>query len=111
MPLVEKNMKLKASIALNNYTWTIPVDESVSFVPYGIKSIYPNGGPITGGSKIYINGQGFIERDEKPRCRFGSGTNTAIVEAEIHSYKLMSCKVPNVVELPSTLELPLDVQF
>lgn len=61
MPLVDEGTKLQASISLNSYSWTIPADDSLNFVPYGIKNIYPNGGPITGGSQVIINGKGFIE--------------------------------------------------
>jgi len=54
MPLQDQGNKLSASVSLNSYSWTVPADdeiaESLKFVPYGIQSIYPNGGPLTGGS-------------------------------------------------------------
>lgn len=115
MPLQDQGVQLTASVSLNSYSWTVPNEEnaeSLKFVPYGIQTIYPNGGPLTGGSQVIINGKGFVESEvEKPRCRFGSGTIYAIVEAEILSYERMTCRAPGGLEFPSQFELPIDVQF
>lgn len=106
---------MTASVSLNSYSWTVPTEEtaeSLQLVPYGIQSIYPNGGPVSGGTQVIVNGKGFIETEtEKPRCRFGSGSIYAIVEAEILSYDRMTCKAPGGLEFPALFDVPIDVQF
>jgi hypothetical protein len=58
MELVDKDYYLPATVALNSYSW---VETDFKYVPYGIIDIFPNSGPITGGTDVIITGKGFNE--------------------------------------------------
>ncbi len=84
---VTEGQRLPAQIALNGYSWTATNDHpdetgSTFFVPYSVKSIFPNSGRMTGGSEIIVIGSGFVENElNQPRCRFGVSNNYAITQA------------------------------
>ena len=67
METVPEGEKLPARVALNSYSWTDTNDNeetgSTFFVPYTVTVIYPQDGPVTGGTDILIQGSGFIEND------------------------------------------------
>mmetsp|Transcript_43393 Transcript_43393/g.41853 ORF Transcript_43393/g.41853 Transcript_43393/m.41853 type:complete len:86 (+) Transcript_43393:4899-5156(+) len=84
MELVDKDYYLPATVALNSYSW-VPTD--FKYVPYGITEMYPNSGPIYGGTDVTILGKGFNEEfQETAYCRFGVGTSQVIVAADILDY-------------------------
>ena len=56
--LVDKDYYLPATVAMNSYSW---VNTDFKYVPYGIVDMYPNSGPIKGGTEITIIGKGFNE--------------------------------------------------
>ena len=65
------------------------------FLPYGIQSIFPNGGPNTGATDVIVSGKGFIDEEgSTARCRFGTPANYAIVDAQILSFERLACKAP-----------------
>jgi hypothetical protein len=69
-------------------------------LPYGIESIYPNAGPTTGVTEVIVTGKGFVDEEgDTARCRFGTPSNYAIVEAQILSYERLACKAPQDFEL------------
>jgi len=103
--------------ALNSYSWTLAKEDddngSTYFVPYTIQEIYPSSGPISGGTEVIVQGRGFGSSDvgDIPRCRFGSPSNYAIVEAEILSYNRLVCRSPPGLSIVSPQVWPLDVPF
>lgn len=94
MESVPEGQRLPASVALNGYSWTKVTDDT-SFVPYSVNAIFPTSGPSVGGSDVIVLGSGFSKDGENtPRCRFGTPSNFAIVEAVILSYNKLSCTAP-----------------
>jgi hypothetical protein len=53
MELVNEGEYLPAQVALNSYSWT-NLTNMTYFLPYGIQSIFPNGGPTTGVTDVII---------------------------------------------------------
>jgi hypothetical protein len=107
MPLVDEDMSLPITVALNSYSWP---DTNQTFVPYGIVAIFPNSGPYSGNTDILITGKGFNEElQEKAKCRFGIPSNFAIVEAEIISYDKIVCRSPPDFKMMPTTDLSLSV--
>ena len=85
---------------MNSYSFTDSDDNTV-YRPYGITTITPNSGPVGGMTSIIIEGQGFVaEEGVRPRCKFGTSANFAIVEAEILSYtrqcRSLTFYLPNI---------------
>lgn len=61
-----------------------------------------------------IQGRGFVaspDPNDQPRCRFGTPSNYAIVDAEILSYNRMICKTPPGLEIKNPDQWPMDVPF
>ena len=58
-----------------------------------------------------IQGTGFIDNDNVPRCKFGTKSNYVIVEAEILSYYRMTCRTPEGYVQKEPAEYPADVPF
>lgn len=78
--------------------------------------IYPNSGPYTGNTDILITGKGFSEElQEKAKCRFGTSSNFAIVDAEVLSYDKMICRSPPDYKVPptadQTISVPIGISF
>jgi len=94
MELVNEGEYLPAQVALNSYSWT-NLTNLTYFLPYGIESIFPDGGPTTGVTDVIVQGKGFVDEEgNTARCRFGTPANYAIVDAQILSYERMACKAP-----------------
>jgi hypothetical protein len=112
IPLItEDEDGLPASVSLNSYSYTDSDDNTV-YRPYGITMITPNSGPVGGMTTIIVEGQGFVaEEGIRPRCKFGTSANFAIVEAEILSYTRLACRTPEFLPLTPTASLPRDVPF
>ena len=101
MALVEEGEGLVVQLALNSYSWVGGSTADVLYRPYGITSISPSSGPYYGFTDVYINGRGFNpEYADKGRCRFGSDTNYAIVDAEVLDYGKAICRSPEEFTLP-----------
>jgi hypothetical protein len=62
LELTNEGEYLPAQISLNNYSWT-EVINSTYYLPYGIKEVYPAGGPNTGVTDVIITGKGFVDED------------------------------------------------
>ena len=83
MELVNEGEYLPAQLALNRYSWT-KLGNSTFYLPYGIEQIYPNSGPTSGVTDVVIQGKGFLDEEgNTARCRFGTPSNFAIVDAQI----------------------------
>lgn len=58
METVPEGERLPARVALNSYSWTETSDVeekgSTFYIPYSVTVIYPQDGPVTGGSDILI---------------------------------------------------------
>ena len=67
----------------------------------------PKGGPIEGGTEVYIKGFGF--KNQQPRCRFGIGTKNIMVPAQIIDDQRLICFSPSGFKVPDYAELPLDI--
>ena len=94
MESVAEGQRLSAQVALNGYSWTSSTDDT-SFVPYSVNAIFPTSGPTAGGSEVIVLGSGFVnDAQNSPRCRFGTPSNYAIVEAVILSYNKLTCTAP-----------------
>jgi hypothetical protein len=66
---------------MNNYSWSAVTNQTM-YLPYGIETIYPNGGPTTGTTEVIVQGKGFVEDEgDQPRCRFGTPANYQTVTA------------------------------
>jgi hypothetical protein len=79
-----------------------------------VSQIIPTSGPISGGTDVIIQGRGFIngnEPNDQPRCRFGSPSNYAIVEADVLSYTRMVCKSPAGLVQGYPSVYPVDIPF
>jgi hypothetical protein len=68
METVPEGERLPARVALNSYSWTETFENeetggSTYFVPYTVTVIYPQDGPVTGGTDILIQGVGFVQND------------------------------------------------
>jgi hypothetical protein len=114
METVAEGDRLPAQVALNSYSWTQTRDEEdgqTFFIPYTVIVMYPQDGPFTGGTDILIQGKGFVENEQMPRCRFGTKSNYVIVEAEILSYTRMTCQTPEGYQLKMPADWPVDVPF
>lgn len=114
METVPEGDRLPAQVALNAYSWTQTRDEedgSTFFIPYSVAVIYPQDGPVYGGTDVLIQGTGFVDNDQMPRCRFGTKSNYVIVEAEVLSYTRMTCTTPTGFEQKEPAEYPVDVPF
>lgn len=79
---------------MNSYSWT-QINNNTVYLPYGIETVYPGGGPTLGITDVIITGKGFVDEEgDAARCRFGTPANYAIVEAHILSYERIVCKAP-----------------
>lgn len=79
-----------------------------------MSQIIPTSGPTTGNTDVIINGRGFVhskDPSELPRCRFGSPSNYATVEAEILSYSRIVCRSPPGLTLTRPSSSPIDIPF
>lgn len=79
-----------------------------------MSQIIPTSGPTTGNTDVIINGRGFVhskDQSELPRCRFGSPSNYATVEAEILSYSRIVCRSPPGLTLTRPSASPIDIPF
>ncbi len=116
MSLVEEGEGLVVQLALNSYSWVGGSQGDVLYRPYGIQSISPGSGPYYGFTEVYITGRGFAqEYADRGRCRFGSDTNYAIVDAEVLDYGKMICRSPEEFTLPEganeLYSVPLGIAF
>ena len=109
LPLIEKNHTLNVSIALNNYSFTQEVP-SLNFTPYGIVSIEPSSGPISGGTEIIVKGAGFYESNNI-RCSFGVRGYYQYTYAKFIDYNHIVCSSPENFVLPVAGQLPFSVPF
>jgi hypothetical protein len=66
---------------------------------------------MTGGTDVLIQGSGFLENEQMPRCRFGTKSNYVIVEAEILSYTRLTCTTPTSYVQRAPAEYPSDIPF
>jgi len=109
--LAEDEDPLPAQVSLNSHSYTELSDDTY-FRPYGVLQVQPNSGPTGGITTVVVQGKGFVaEEGITPRCRFGTPSNYAIVEAEILSYSRLACRTPESLPLTSTAALPRDVPF
>ena len=116
MQLVEEGEGLVVKLALNSYSWVGGQQGDVLYRPYGITNVQPGSGPYEGFTDVQITGKGFNpEYAEKGRCRFGTDTNFAIVEAEVLDYSKMICRSPEEFMLPEGADqqfsVPLGIAF
>ena len=116
MELVDEGEGLVVHLALNSYSWVGGRDEDVLYRPYGILQVNPASGPYDGFTDVMISGRGFAEDyAEKGRCRFGTDSNYAIVDAEVLDYSKMICRSPEEFQLPEgadqMLSVPISIAF
>lgn len=104
-----RNVPLNFSIALNNYSFTAD-NENLTFVPYGIMSIDPSSGPISGGSEIFVTGAGFMD-SKNIRCQFGVQGYYQYTFAKYIDYNHIVCSSPENYVLPAAGSLPFSVPF
>lgn len=114
LPLVEEGESLLVSAALNSYSWA---PSGFSMQPYGIYEIFPNSGPIGESTNILVTGKGFENAlKDQARCKFGTDSNYAIVEAQVLDNEHLICKSPSEeLSLPdgvdASVALPFSVAF
>ena len=60
IPRTEEGEALPVSASLNNASWTEATSKT-HYRPYGIDLISPNSGPSTGGTKVNVEGLGFVK--------------------------------------------------
>ena len=106
MPLSQGGIGLPASISLNNESWTTPNEYSM-YSPYGVSQMYPNSGPISGGTDITVVGNGFVDNKEA-KCRFGVPGEYKVVDGNVLSENKMTCRSPKGF---SPERLPYSVPF
>ena len=116
MALVEEGEGLLVQLALNSYSWTGGKQGDVLYSPYGITTVQPGSGPYDGFTDVQIVGKGFNpEYADQARCRFGTETNYAIVDAQVLDYSKMICRSPEEFLLPegadSLYSVPLGIAF
>jgi hypothetical protein len=81
-------------------------------VPYSVNAIFPNSGSILGDTEVLVVGSGFVENPEfQPRCRFGTPSNYAIVQAQVLSYTRLVCISPPLTTIKPFEKLPLEIPF
>ena len=97
------------SIALNNYSFVEP-NEHTTILGYSVHSIEPSSGPISGGTKILVKGNGYF-KSNTIRCRFGVPGYFAYTEAEYIDYHQIICTSPQKFKIPSSGQLPFSVPF
>ena len=97
------------SIALNNYSFTVP-NENTTILGYSVSTILPSSGPITGGTRILVKGSGFYP-SETIRCRFGVPGYYSYTEGEFIDYNKIACMSPEDFKLPPNGQLPFSVPF
>jgi len=109
LPLIETNNTMNFSAALNNYSFT---DERLDlhYSAYGIFSISPSSGPISGGTRIEIRGAGFYE-SHKIRCRFGVPGYFYYTTAQFIDFNKIVCISPEDFKVPIAGQLPFSVPF
>ena len=91
---------MRVSASLNQYTWA---ESSFSLETYGIEGIYPNAGPYTKATNIYIVGKGFNnEMSGNARCRFGIAGHYQILDGIVLDNEHMYCHLPaGFINFPS----------
>ena len=109
LPLIGRNQTLNFSVALNNYSFT-PEVSSMNFTPYGIISIEPSSGPISGGTEILVKGAGFHD-SANIRCSFGVRGYYQYTFAKYIDYNHIVCSSPEKFVLPLAGQLPFSVPF
>jgi len=105
--LNERNQTMNFSMAMNNYSFT-PEKEDNTFTPYGIISVTPSSGPVTGGTNIIMKGSGFFD-SSSARCRFGVEGYYAETEAKFIDSTTMVCTSPDNYIIPAAGQLPFSV--
>lgn len=116
MSLVDDGEGLVVSLALNSYSWTGGKNGEVLYRPYGILQVTPSSGPYDGYTDVMISGKGFADDfAQKGRCRFGTESNYAIVDAEVLDYTKLICRSPEEFALPEgadqMLSVPIGIAF
>ena len=112
MQLVEEGEGLVVKLALNSYSWVGGAQGDILYRPYGITNIQPSSGPYDGFTDVRISGKGFnAEYAEKGRCRFGTESNFAIIEADVLDYSQMICRSPEEFMLPEGADQLFSVPF
>lgn len=81
-------------------------------MPYSVNAIFPNSGSILGETEVLVLGSGFTDnQDNQPRCRFGTPSNYAIVQAQVLSYNRLVCVSPPFTKMKAFEKLPLEIPF
>lgn len=109
LPLLDKNQTFNFSVAMNNYSFTNEIT-GLNFTPYGIISIEPSSGPISGGTDILVKGAGFYD-SKNIRCSFGVRGYYQYTFAKYIDYNHIVCISPENFILPVAGQLPFSVPF
>jgi hypothetical protein len=97
------------SASLNNYSFVEP-ENKLKFSGYSVNYISPSSGPISGGTRILVHGEGFTKTDNM-RCRFGTPGWFSITQADYIDSSTISCVSPNQFKIPPQGQLPFNVPF
>ena len=105
----KKKASFDLTIALNGVSYVVPNDKT-TILGYSVSSMEPSSGPITGGTRIVVKGNGFL-KSETIRCRFGVKGYFSYTEAELIDYHTITCKSPEDFEIPKGGQIPFSVPF
>lgn len=72
----------------------------------------PSSGPYDGYTDVLITGKGFTDEIAgNARCKFGVDKDHAIIEADVLDYNRLTCRSPQLFQLPEAADENLSVPF